>query len=117
MTGIFAGLFMSSEHQMIVRLAPQAVLGRVFGLKDSLDAVALCAAFVGGALIASHSDARVVFAVAGAAALTVALVSTGLLLRAGVVRRVRLRSGTRASAVRPLTGFVAGPVEIGETGN
>ena len=116
-TGIFAGLFMSSEHQMIVRLAPQAVLGRVFGCKDSLDAVALCAAFVGGALIASHSDARVVFAVAGAAALTVALVSTGLLLRAGVVRRVRLRSGTRASAVRPLTGFVAGPVEIGETGN
>ena len=48
---------------MIARHAPDAVLGRVFGLKDSLDAVALCAAFVGGALIASHADARVVFAV------------------------------------------------------
>jgi len=33
------------------------------------------------------------------------------------VSRVRLRIGTRASAARPLTGFVAGPVEIGETGN
>jgi MFS family permease len=84
-TGLFAGAFMSSEHQMIARIAPQEVLGRVFGLKDSLDAVALCGAFVGGALIASHSDARVVFLVGGAAGLIAALVSTALLLRAGVV--------------------------------
>jgi hypothetical protein len=116
-TGIFAGLFMSSEHQMIVRLAPQAVLGRVFGLKDSLDAVALCAAFVGGALLASHSDARVVFAVSGAAALLVAVVSTGLLLRAGVVARVRIAIGARGNDARPQrhAGFAAGPVEVGET--
>ena len=114
-TGIFAGSFMSSEHQMIARLAPAAVLGRVFGLKDSLDAVALCAAFVGGALIASHSDARVVFAVSGAAALIVALVSTALLLRAGVVRRTRVGLVARASGARPqrLAGFAASPVEIG----
>ena len=105
-TGIFAGAFMSTEHQMIARQAPEAVLGRVFGLKDSLDAVALCAAFVGGALIASHTDARVVFAVSGAAALIVALVSTALLLRAGVVSGLRIR----------VSGFVGAPVEIGETG-
>ena len=118
-TGIFAGLFMSSEHQMIVRHAPDAVLGRVFGLKDSLDAVALCAAFVGGALIASHADARVVFAVSGAAALVVALVSTALLLRAGVVSGRHIRLRTRLAARRPqrIGGFVPAPAEIGETGD
>jgi MFS family permease len=96
-TGIFAGAFMSSEYQLITRLAPEAVLGRVFGLKDSLDALALCAAFVGGALIASHSDARVVFAVGGSAALLAALASTAMLMRAGVVSRPR----ARAHAPRP----------------
>ena len=116
-TGIFAGAFMSSEHQMIARLAPDAVLGRVFGLKDSLDAMALCAAFVGGALIASHTDARVVFAISGAAALVVALVSTGLLLRAGFLTGVRVRFGIRApgAQTRRLGGFAAAPVEIGDT--
>ncbi len=110
-TGIFAGAFMSSEHQLIARLAPQAVLGRVFGLKDSLDAMALCGAFVGGALIASHSDARIVFAVSGAAALVAALVSTGLLLRTGVVTRPRRRAG--ANAPRPQR--IGGLVEVAET--
>ena len=116
-TGIFAGAFMSSEHQMIARLAPPAVLGRVFGLKDSLDAVALCAAFVGGALIASHSDARVVFAGAGAAALIVALVSTVLLLRTGVVTRGQIGLPTRARRARQprMAGFVGAPAEVGET--
>ena len=109
-TGIFAGSFMSSEHQMIARLAPPAVLGRVFGLKDSLDAVALCAAFVGGALIASHSDARVVFAVSGAAALIVALVEHG----AAAARRRRAPRARRArrprERARPqrIAGFAGG---------
>ncbi len=111
-TGIFAGAFMSAEHQLITRLAPQDVLGRVFGLKDSLDAVALCGAFVGGALIASHSDARVVFAVGGAAALVAALASTALLLRAGVVTRPR---HARRRRPQPVGAFGAAPVEIGET--
>ena len=110
-TGIFAGAFMSSEHQLITRLAPQHVLGRVFGLKDSLDAMALCGAFVAGALIASHSDARVVFAVGGAAALVAALASTALLLRAGVVTRPRRGAVTaRAQRIAALS-----PVEAGET--
>ena len=101
-TGICAGMFMSCEHQLITRLAPQEALGRVFGLKDSFDAVALCAAFVGGALIASHSDARIVFAVGGGAAIVAALASTALLLRGGVVSRpsgsLRPARGRRARA-------------------
>ncbi len=112
-TGIFAGSFMSSEHQMIARLAPQTVLGRVFGLKDSLDAVALCGAFVGGALIASHSDARVVLAVGGGAALVAALVSTALLLRAGVVTRPHWT--VRASRPPRAAAFATPAMEIGET--
>jgi len=111
-TGLFAGAFMSSEHQLITRLSPEAVLGRVFGLKDSLDAVALCGAFVAGALIASHSDARVVFAVGGAAALVAALVSTVLLLRAGVVTRGR--RATPAAGPQRRAGFAPAPVEVGE---
>jgi hypothetical protein len=114
-TGAFAGAFMSGEHQMIARLSPQAVLGRAFGLKDALDAVALCAAFVGGALIASHTDARIVFAVSGAAALLVALVGTGMLLRAGVVaapRRVRRIGAARSPRGG---GYARIPVELGDT--
>ncbi len=111
-TGIFAGAFMSSEHQLITRMTPQDVLGRVFGLKDSLDAMALCGAFVGGALIASHSDARIVFAVSGAAALVAALASTGLLLRAGVVRRPHAATPAPQAPPPPRIG---GLVEVGET--
>jgi MFS family permease len=112
-TGVFAGAFMSSEHQLIAALAPQDVLGRVFGVKDSLDAMALCGAFLGGALIASHSDARVVFAVGGAGALVAAVASTALLLRAGVVSRTR--RAARAPH-QPLMGaFAPAPVEVGET--
>lgn len=100
-TGLFAGAFMSSEHQLITRVAPPAALGRVFGLKDSLDAIALCGAFVGGAVIASHSDARVVFAVGGGAALIAALASSVLLLRAGVVTRPHWSTRAR----RPQSAF------------
>jgi len=64
----------------------------VFGLKEALDATALCTAFVGGALIASNSDARVVFAVSGGCALLVAVAATVLLLRQGVVTRPRARA-------------------------
>ncbi|HEV7884329.1 MAG TPA: MFS transporter [Solirubrobacteraceae bacterium] len=71
-TGLFAGAVMSSDHQLVARLAPAPIRGRVFGLKDSLDAIAFSTAFVAGGLIASLGDSRVVFAVAGASTLLVA---------------------------------------------
>ena len=108
-TGLCCGIFMSSEHQLIARLAPAEALGRVFGLKDSLDAAALCTAFVAGGLIASIADARVTFAVSGIAALLVAAAATVLLLRAGVVhpraRRVSLAGG--------IGGLAGSPAEVG----
>jgi hypothetical protein len=71
-TGLFAGAVMSSDHQLVARLAPAPIRGRVFGLKDSLDAMAFSTAFVAGGLIASLGNSRVVFAVAGASTLLVA---------------------------------------------
>lgn len=108
-TGLCCGIFMSCEHQLVARLAPAETLGRVFGLKDSLDAAALCSAFVAGGLIASIADARVTFAVSGAAALLVAAVATVLLLRAGVVHR-RLR---RVSPAGGMGGLAGAPAEAG----
>jgi MFS family permease len=106
-TGLCCGVFMSCEHQLVARLAPAEALGRVFGLKDALDAAALCSAFVAGGLIATIADARVTFAVSGAAALLVAAAATVLLLRAGVVhsRRVSLAGG--------IGGLAGSPAEAG----
>jgi MFS family permease len=71
-TGLFAGAVMSSDHQLVARLAPPEIRGRIFGLKDSLDAIAFCSAFVAGGLIATLGDSRTVFAASGTGALLVA---------------------------------------------
>ncbi len=71
-TGLFAGAVMSTDHQLVARIAPDAIRGRVFGLKDSLDSMAFCAAFAGGGVIASIGGSRAVFAVSGCGALLVA---------------------------------------------
>ncbi len=83
-TGLFAGAVMSSDHQLVTRMAPAAIQGRVFGLKDSLDSLAFCLAFVGGGVIASLGGPRAVFAVSGLGALLVAALAAVLLRRAAV---------------------------------
>jgi hypothetical protein len=110
-TGLFAGAVMSSDHQLVARLAPPIIRGRVFGLKDSLDAIAFCTAFVAGGLIASLGGARAVFAVAGGAALLVAAMGAIALRRTrvevatpGLQRRGR-QTGRRAPAARRPAGF------------
>lgn len=79
-TGLFAGTVMSTDHQLVARMAPDAIRGRVFGLKDSLDSMAFCTAFAGGGVIASMGGSRAVFAVSGLGALAVAVLA-GVLLR------------------------------------
>ncbi|MEA2138746.1 MAG: hypothetical protein QOG56_1896, partial [Solirubrobacteraceae bacterium] len=91
-TGLFGGAVMSADHQLVTRLAPEAVRGRVFGLKDSLDAIAFCSAFVGGALIAAAADSRAVFAVGGAVALLVAGLAAAMLRRARVPSAASVRA-------------------------
>jgi MFS family permease len=111
LTGLFAGAVMSSDHQLIARLAPEAIRGRVFGLKDALDAIAFCAAVAGGGLIASLGDSRAVFAVSGAGALVVAAVATWVLRRARLrtaasgERRRPPQTGRRARGARRAAGF------------
>jgi MFS family permease len=83
-TGLFAGAVMSTDHQLVARMAPDAIRGRVFGLKDSLDSIAFCAAFAGGGVIASIGDSRAVFAVSGAGALLVAVLAAVVLRQARV---------------------------------
>jgi MFS family permease len=110
-TGLFAGAVMSSDHQLVARLAPAAIQGRVFGLKDSLDALAFCVAFGGGGLIASLSDSRAVFAVSGGGALLAAGLATVMLHRTRVaaagpnaLRRGR-QTGRRARGARRPAGY------------
>ncbi len=110
-TGLFAGAVMSSDHQLVARLAPAAIQGRVFGLKDSLGAMAFCAAFVVGGVIASVSDSRVVFAVSGGGALLAAGLATVVLHRTrvaaaapGAQRRGR-QTGRRARGARRPAGY------------
>jgi len=64
-------------------------------------------------VLASHSDARVVFAVGGGAALVAALVSTALLLRAGAVTWPHWT--VRAPRPRRASAFAIPAMEIGET--
>jgi MFS family permease len=110
-TGLFAGAVMSSDHQLVARLAPAAIQGRVFGLKDSLDAIAFCTAFVTGGLIASVSDSRAVFAVSGGGALLAAGLAAVMLHRTRVAaavpsaqRRGR-QTGRRARGARRPAGY------------
>jgi MFS family permease len=109
-TGVFAGAAMSSDHQLVARLAPAAIRGRVFGLKDSLDAVAFCTAFAGGGLLASLTDSRVVFAVSGVGALLAAALATMALRHTRVTgaapgRQRGRQTGRRARGARRPAGF------------
>lgn len=72
-TGLFAGLFMTSEDRLLTTLVPQAVQGRVYGFKDSLESAAFLVAYVIAGAVAAASDARVVFAVSAATALVLGL--------------------------------------------
>jgi MFS family permease len=81
-TGLFAGAVMSSDHQLVTRMAPAAIRGRVFGLKDSLDSLAFCTAFAGGGVLATVGGSRSVFAVSGAGALIVATLAAFVLRQA-----------------------------------
>ena len=83
-TGVFGGTVISSDHQLVTRMTPTAVRGRVFGLKDSLDSIAFCAAFAGGGIVATLGGSRAVFAVSGSGALLVAAVATIVLRQARV---------------------------------
>jgi MFS family permease len=110
-TGLFGGAVMSSDHQLVARLAPAEIRGRVFGVRDSLDAMAFCTAFAAGGLIASLGDSRAVFAVSGGGALlvaglaTVALRHTRVAAAAPGYQRRGRQTGRRARGARRPAGY------------
>lgn len=75
LSGWFEGFTLSSEQRLMTALAPEHVLGRAFGLKDSLDGWALLAAYVASAALASAVGPRWVFAASGIIAIAVGTVA------------------------------------------
>jgi MFS family permease len=71
-TGFGSGLAVAGERLLIQRTVPDAVMGRIFGVRDTLGAWAFAAAFAGAGGLAAVLGARPLFLLAGGAALLVA---------------------------------------------
>jgi hypothetical protein len=71
------------ERLLIQALVPDALSGRIFGMRDALTAWAWAIAFVVGPLLLSGIGTRETVVAAGAGALAVWLVALVLLRRAG----------------------------------
>lgn len=69
--GLGNGLVMVHERLLLQRTVPDALLGRVFGVGETLGAWAFGASFVGGGAVASLLGTRQLFLIAGAGVLCV----------------------------------------------
>ena len=98
--GFGNGLMLVYERLLIQALVPDAVSGRVFGVKDSLTAWAWALAFLAGAAVLSVLDIREMVTLAGIGALVTWLVSLVALRSSwrGSSRAVGEASGGRAGA-------------------
>ncbi|MDO9353612.1 MAG: MFS transporter [Solirubrobacteraceae bacterium] len=74
-TGVFNGLYLTSEDRLLASLVPQAVQGRVYGFKDSLESGAFLAAYAVAGAVAALSGPRAVFLVSALTALALGLVA------------------------------------------
>jgi MFS family permease len=81
--GYGAGLLLVHERLLIQVLVPDALSGRIFGMRDALTAWAWAIAFVAGPLLLTAIGTRTTVVVAGASALAVWVVAAWLLRRAG----------------------------------
>ena len=88
------------------------MLGRVFGLRDGLDAWAWTIAFAGAGLLLVMLDTRVVLALAGAGVCTVAAASTWVLRNAWEEPLESDAAEALPQLVEPLDGAEA-PVPAG----
>lgn len=79
-TGFGTSLLVVHENQILQRVVPDDLLGRVFGCKDAVESVAFMASFAAGGALASAGGARLVFAVA-AVGLTLSGLSAAAALR------------------------------------
>ena len=77
--GIVEGVTISCDQRLVTLRSPERIIGRVFGLKDSLDSMALLAAYLLGSAVAAEAGARWVF---GASAIGTAVVGLAALVTA-----------------------------------
>ncbi|MEN0012260.1 MAG: MFS transporter [Solirubrobacteraceae bacterium] len=68
-SGLFAGLFITTEDRLLATLVPQGVQGRVYGFKDALESAAFLVAYVIAGGLAAVTDPPTVFVVSAATAL------------------------------------------------
>lgn len=73
--GLGNGLVLVHERLLVQRTVPDAHLGRVFGVAETLGSWAFCASFVAGGAVASLLGTRPLFLVAGGGVLVVWIVS------------------------------------------
>jgi len=81
--GYGAGLLLVHERLLIQALVPDALSGRIFGMRDALTAWAWAIAFVVGPVLLTAIGTRATVVVAGVGAFAVWLVAAWLLKRAG----------------------------------
>jgi len=81
--GYGAGLLLVHERLLIQALVPDALGGRIFGMRDALTAWAWALAFVVGPILLTAIGTRATVLVAGVGALAVWLVAVFLLRRVG----------------------------------
>lgn len=79
--GFVDGLTISCDQRLVTVMTPPEILGRAFGLKDSLDAAAILAAFVVSSGIAAAAGPRWVFGASALCAGVVGLVAAGAAAR------------------------------------
>lgn len=80
--GFGNGLILVNERIILQRTVPDAIMARVFSVKETIEAAALSVAFVAGGVVASALPTRTIFLVAGGGVLLVWLVTTLALRRA-----------------------------------
>jgi MFS family permease len=80
--GVGNGLVMVHERLLIQAVAPDELLGRVFGLRDTLQCWGFAPGFVGAGVLAALVGPRAMFLIAGAGALLIWLTATTALRHA-----------------------------------
>lgn len=105
--GLGNGLVMVHERLLVQVTVREEMLGRVFGLRDGLDAWAWTIAFAGAGVLLATLDTRLVLALAGAGVCAVATASAWA-LRNAWAEPVQLDVGEREplpQLVKPLEGM------------
>jgi MFS family permease len=105
--GLGNGLVMVHERLLVQVTVREEMLGRVFGLRDGLDAWAWTIAFAGAGVLLATLDTRLVLALAGAGVCAVATASAWA-LRNAWAEPVQLDAGEREplpQLVKPLEGM------------